>query len=616
MLRYVLGLGMLYSTVIGLGQTDKYRVEIDLINVANDQVQVTITPPAISESAVEYHMAKIVPGTYSISDFGRFVSDFSVRDKDGQELPFEKVSTNRWQLNRATEIASISYKVHDTFDDFDGYGGNVIFEPGGTSIEADRNVFVLNTFGFVGYIDEYKFKPYELTVLHNKEVAGATALKKTAETDTSDVYTAQDFNFLADGPLMYSEPDIATRKLANAEVLVSVYSPNGKLSAQEVMTKITDLMEAQANYLGGELPVEKYAYLIYLMDSQPMSGSMGALEHSYSSVYSLPEANAENIGQTVRDVAAHEFFHIVTPLNIHSEEIGNFNYIEPEMSKHLWLYEGCTEYAMMHVQVKYGLQDRTEFLNGIKQKLHVRDRFPTDVPFTTMSAKILEPEYEQMYANVYYKGALIGMCLDLLLLKESNGQYDLQSLLRDLSKKYGPTQSFKDDQLFEEIVALTYPSVGTFFDTYVAGDQPLPIQESLSWAGIDYQPVEEIEAFTLGNIDIGVNEDEQLYISDTNDMNSLGKEMGYEQGDIIVSVNGLKVTLATANNVLDRYDDKLEVGDKIKVVVLREKEGALKKMKLKARAISVRKQNYHVLRFNEDVSDKEMALREAWLKAN
>ncbi|MEL7006886.1 MAG: hypothetical protein AAFN93_29820, partial [Bacteroidota bacterium] len=217
----------------------------------------------------------------------------------------------------------------------------------------------------------------------------------------------------------------------------------------------------------------------------------------------LPEASADLIGQTVRDVAAHEFFHIVTPLNIHSEEIGQFNYIEPKMSKHLWLYEGCTEYAAMHVQVKHGLYGVDRFLLEIKDKIEVRDEFPIDVPFTEMSEKILEPDYEPMYSNVYYKGALIGMCLDLQLLKLSKGEYDLQSLMRDLSEKYGPTRSFKDDQLFDEIQNLTFPEVGDFLRTYVAGPDSLPLQEHLSWAGINYKPFEEYEDFTLAKfIDI------------------------------------------------------------------------------------------------------------------
>jgi predicted metalloprotease with PDZ domain len=44
------------------------------------------------------------------------------------------------------------------------------------------------------------------------------------------------------------------------------------------------------------------------------------------------------------DVVSHEFFHIVTPLSIHSKEIQDFDYNDPKMSQHLWMYEGVTEY--------------------------------------------------------------------------------------------------------------------------------------------------------------------------------------------------------------------------------------------------------------------------------
>ena len=145
--------------------------------------------------------------------------------------------------------------------------------------------------------------------------------------------------------------------MAGAEILISVFSPRRIVNAKDIMENIEDLMIAQSNYLGGTLPVKKYAYLIYLMDYPSLSKGMGALEHSYSSFYTLPESVANQLPQFVRDVAAHEFFHIITPLNIHSEQIHNFNYINPEMSKHLWLYEGVTEYSSMHMQVQQGLYD-------------------------------------------------------------------------------------------------------------------------------------------------------------------------------------------------------------------------------------------------------------------
>ena len=64
----------------------------------------------------------------------------------------------------------------------------------------------------------------------------------------------------------------------------------------------------------------------------------------------------------IKRVALHEFMHIITPLNLHSEQIGNFDYVDPKMSKHLWLYEGITEYFANLILVRSDLITEREFL--------------------------------------------------------------------------------------------------------------------------------------------------------------------------------------------------------------------------------------------------------------
>lgn len=596
---------------------DTYQISIDLTASKEDKVPVTINPPKVDMDTIEYHMAKIVPGTYSISDFGRFISNFKAVDVDGNELPVDTLTVNKWQIANAKDLHQISYLVDDTWDEFDGYGDNIVFEPGGTNINADSETFVLNTFGFIGYLKGKKFVPFEVSIKHTETSYGATALKKETVDPTQDRYFADDFNFLADGPIMYSIPDTVTRKIANAEVIVSVHSPNKVLSAKDVMDNIYDLMEAQSNYLGGELPVNRYAYLIYLNDESTLSGAMGALEHSYSSVYSLPEAGADRIAQTVRDVAAHEFFHIVTPLNIHSKEIGEFNYIEPEMSKHLWLYEGVTEYSSMHVQVKYNLYGPDKFMAEIQDKLRVADRFPL-VSFTEMSENILDPEYEEMYSNVYYKGALIGMCLDLYLTKYSNGEKDLQWLMRELAKKYGKEVSFDDDELFEVIEGLTYPEVGEFLRTYVSGDEPLPIKEVLGWAGINYteeKTVKQTVSFRSG-VGLTLNEDREIAVEDVDGDNAFAADLGYEPGDVILKINGTDFNLGSAQAIIENYTMTVAPGDKVKILVRREvKEGKFKNKKLKAKAIEEETTVKHFLELDPEPSEEQYKVLQSWIIA-
>ena len=79
--------------------------------------------------------------------------------------------------------------------------------------------------------------------------------------------------------------------------------------------------------------------------------------------------------------------------------------------------------------------------------------------------------------NVYHKGALIGMCIDILMREESNGNRGILSLMKELSAKYGKNKPFVDDNLIAEITAMTYPSVGEFLKTHVEGDVPINYNE-------------------------------------------------------------------------------------------------------------------------------------------
>ncbi len=595
-------------------RANKYQCTINLTDVQDDKVPVTITVPPVAGDSVEFHMPKIVPGTYSISDFGRFVSDFKAYNQAGEELPVQRLSDNRWLITGASTLHTISYWIEDTFDtDL----GNKIFEPAGTNIEPEKNNFVINTHGFIGYLNQMKQLPFEVTVKKPTNLYGATSLPLQSATDSTDVFTIDNYMNLADAPMMYSEPDTAVLTVGGAEILVSVFSPGKKLTAAFVMDNIKEILLAQKAYLGGKLPIEKYAFIIYLFDRYPATGAFGALEHSYSSLYSLPDIDPGTLAKHVRDIAAHEFFHIVTPLNIHSEEIHYFNYIQPEMSKHLWLYEGVTEYSAHHVQVKHGLTDEDTFLAEVVSKMKEAENYNDTVPFTRMSSLCLG-EYEPQYQNVYYKGALIAMCLDIELLRLSNGQYNLQQLMLDLAQNYGKTKPFKDDELFAKIEALTYPEIGDFLRTYVSGPNPLPLEAALENAGVYFRRNEETAVISLGNIRIegGETGNDPVAIADVSEMNAFGQEMGFQAGDKVIAINKTKVTTSTFPDVVNSWKAATKAGDPVTITVLRSSEGKkAKKKKLKATAIEVTVTQQWVLRDVATPTEQQQKLRQAWLQA-
>lgn len=599
-------------TVVAGNAQKKYRFTLDLNTVKDDKIEVELLPPAIKASEVIYNMPKIVPGTYSEDDFGRYIESFTALDKWGKELPIEKLNVNSWKISNAPTLAKIKYKVNDSFDD--KAGGKSIFDPCGSNIQQDTN-YLINNHCFFGYFSNMKNMPFEITVLHPSTLYGGTPLSDADNSNTIDRFMAANYNFLVDNPIMYAAPDTATIAVGKSQVLIAVYSPQKKMTASFLSDKLKSLLQAQVSYLGGNMPVKKYAFLVYL--NNDLSRSQGALEHSYSSVYYMPEGTDNRIVQFFLDVASHEFFHIVTPLNLHAEQIHYFDFNDPKMSAHLWLYEGTTEYHAHLAQERYGLITKEDFLATIGQKINVsKTAYNDSLPFTVMSADVLH-QYSKEFGNVYQKGALIGMCIDLKLRKLSGGKKGIIDMILELSKIYGKDKPFKDAELFTAIEKITYPEIRQFLETYVAGSTKLPLQEILMEAGVELMPLFETKdsAFTMGGLLYHpVGEDKKMRLSDLSNLNVFGKAMGYKKDDEFVSINGQAADASTMNKIVSALYKTARPGDLLTVVVKRKNEnGEITEVPLSAPMMKIPIFKTNVPRFIDSPTTSQKALQDSWL---
>ena len=617
---------------------NNYAYFVDLTKVENNKIQVKLTPPSIAESEATFMFPAIVPGTYAVYNFGRFISDLKVIDKNGKEIIYTKPDINTYTILAPQNIAYLTYLVDDSWGfplKKDENKNDIVFEPAGTNIEPDKN-FVLNTHSFFGYFKNYTNKQFTIEIKKPKGFyasSGLSSIKNGIDTDVINVF---DYHKLVDSPIMYCLPDTAFVEVGGARVLVSVYSPNKKITAAYIAKNIAEVLDAQRKYLGGILPVDKYAFIIYLNDKPTQSGLNGALEHCYSSFYVMPEIDSVYIAQEMRNVAAHEFFHIVTPLSIHSEEIGNFDFNTPKMSKHLWLYEGLTEYNAHHVQVLYGLIDIDKFIEVMqgkmgeaetqyndtirltkkqKHKNEIEGQLYTDtLAFTFMSAHVLEPKYHEKYGNVYAKGALINMCLDIILRYTSNGDYGTQNLMADLSKLYGKDKSFKDDDLFSDIEKLTSPAARDFLNKYVDRSQKLPFKEVFNMVGLNYDEKTERQQISLGGFGMGFNpKTNRAVIFDIANADAFGKKMKYKEGDEIVLFNGKKVNIDNYKEVLYGFIQNAKTGDKLVVEVARKRKDKEQVKTLSAKVAPVKVTLLNDITVNKNASDKQIATRNAWL---
>ncbi|MGB5418110.1 peptidase M61 [Algibacter sp.] len=594
------------------------ETSINLTNITDDKAPVTINPGRFTVETVTYRLPRVIQGTYSVSDFGKYVDDFKAFDYKGNEMPVNKTDTNTWTIANAKELDKITYLVNDTYDIElnGGIGKDTPFSPAGTNIEAEN--YVLNLHGFVGYFDSLKNNQYKLDVTAAADFNRTSALQNVSSKTSDDgkttttSYFAPRYFDITDNPMMYGNLDVEEFQVGDIKIVLSVYSPNKVHSAKSLKDVVFTMMEAQKAYLGDVNATPRYDIYLYLSEGKEDSPKgFGALEHHTSTVVVLPESMDEQaIAETMTDVVSHEFFHIVTPLSVHSEDVHYFDYNNPTFSKHLWMYEGVTEYFATLFQVDQGLVEETVFFNKIMEKIEHSRSLNDAMSFTIMSENILKVPYKDNYLNVYQKGALIGMCVDILMREESNGNRGILSLMKELSNKYGKNKPFEDDKLIEEITAMTYPSVGEFLRTHVVGDIPINYNEFFEKVGLEIAEGKVEANYILLNGAPIVSGDPTIgiFFIDTVLDNSFWKEQGALPNDIIKEVDGKAVSLQNANAILGEMFGWKPGRD---VEVKLERDG--KEVVIKTTTT----QGYTAgksLSPKENATDAQIELREAWLK--
>jgi predicted metalloprotease with PDZ domain len=618
MKKIILALAVVLSVVscktVTQPENDLIVVDVFLHNVENDKVKVTVNPGRISSDSLKFYLPKTVPGTYAINDYGQFSQDLVALDYDGEAMETTRNDDDTWVISNSSNFDKLTYYVNDTYD-IEGEGG--VFSPAGTNFEAGDN-FMLNLHAMVGYFENAKETPYKINIHRPSNLTASASLPVTNQTEQED-YVIDEFSTeryfgVIDHPILYSKPDTTSFDIEGMKVLLSIHSPNGVHSTEDLKPALEKMVQAQKSFLGEIDNTNVYAILLYLSDMEnPDARGFGALEHHTSTSVVLPETmTLQELEESMTDVVSHEFFHIITPLNIHSKEVHYFDYNDPEMSQHLWMYEGVTEYFANLFQIDQGLISEEDFYQRMNEKIETSMAFDDTMSFTVMSENILEEDYKDSYYNVYQKGALIGMALDIRLRELSGGEMGILDLMKQLISKYGKDTPFEDDVLISEIVDMTYPEIQSFFDKHVSGNTPIPYDEYFAKVGVEKtESLSKTGYFLNGRTPfIDANQDEgTVFFRESYPMNSFFKDLGVEGGDVIKSINGTEYTLENIRPLIMTSMGWQE-GEDFKIVIVR--NGEEMTFEGKTSQPYIEKTSLQSMEVNAE--DPKFKLRQAWLK--
>ncbi|MCP4122326.1 MAG: peptidase [Bacteroidetes bacterium] len=565
------------------------QFNLDLNEIRNDTFKVEMILPELSSENNIYQFASTAPGTYQVMDLGRFVSDFKAYDAKGKEVPSSRISVNQYRLTKPAAIDRITYKMAETWDT--PVDEKSIYRMCGTSIENDH--ILINPHAVLGYVKGAQSLPIELKLEYPDGWKVGTPLTLSA----NGTYSAKSFDHLVDSPFLLGELSTASTKMDGTDIEIYTYSRTGMIESEMIMESIKDLLIAANTFLGG-LPVDRYAFLFHFDDM-----THGAWEHSYSSTYINHEGNWEDLQELVLSTAAHEFFHIVTPLNIHSEVIESFDFVTPQPSDHLWLYEAVTEWASDMILLHGDNINAEEYFDGIEEKLFIDDlMFSKEYSMVDLARTSFTEEGHAQYINIYNRGAVIASLLDLKILKLSNGERGLRDLIIELMEAYGPDKPFSEKDFFNEITERTYPEIESFINDYIKKNKELPLEAYYDWIGVKYETnVKYPDISDLGLTLYPTGEGHYIYLDPKPSDN-----LPVKKGDFIMTINDHPFT-STSRDSMMTVIREMTVGTEYNVMFIRDGQPQ------NAVAKTVPDEDKFLMTLIEDPTEAQLYLRQRWL---
>lgn len=584
--------------VVKSSESINISYNVDLTNYQDDLFHVAVNVNGLSEENDIFNFPATVPGTYSTLDFGRFVKFFKAFDKDGNNLNTERISTNQWQIENSEKLSKIIYDVEDTFDS--EISENKVIPMAGTGINND--FIVLNTFAILGYFEGNQTNPIKLKLDYRSDWTSGTSLP----IDNNGYYIAETYDQLADSPFLIGNLTTASTTVNDIKVGMYVYSPDTSINAQNILEVADKILQSSAAFVGYS-PVSHYNFLMCFLGMEDFLKNgfigAGALEHSYSSLFVFPAT--KDMTDEIQDDIAHEFLHILTPLNLHSEIIEPFNFEVPTSSEHIWLYEGVTEWASDIMQLRGRLLTIDDYLKKLSEKAEVNDRFRQDISLTELSRDVYSEAITMQFLNFYNKGAITAALLDIRLLELSNGRRGLREVFLELLNKYGKNHPFSEKEFFNVFIEITYPEIAEFIDDYIKGTQTLPLNEYFAKLGYNYisKKISNDARPTLG-LQMGMNDKQELALAGVSEES---RNSGLQTGDVVVKILGEEVNMQSAHRLFGKISS-MKVSEIVEVIVKRGEEEILASVPLQQRM------DKHIFEPMEQITEQQKLLREAWLK--
>lgn len=540
-----------------------FEVELHIVNPATDGQRLTLP--------------NWIPGSYMIRDFSRHVGAVVGTDSDGRAVAVRKLSKSEWQCDPVSGPLTLRYEVYAW--DLSVRGAHL----------DQTHGFFNGTSVFLAVTGQ-EHLPHEVSLERPAGVTGdwrvATSLPRLGAAPLGfGTYHAENHDALIDHPVEMGTFTHASFTACGVEHEIAITGRH-RADMARLVRDLETICTTQIRFFGEPAPFSRYVFLV-----TAVGNGYGGLEHRASTALLCarddlpqagePEANPGDRYKTFLGLCSHEYFHSWNVKRIKPAVFMPYDLRAETHTSLLWAFEGITSYYDDLMLVRAGLVSSQAYLELLAQQVtrHLRTpgRLRQSVSESSLDAwsKYYKQDENSPNAIVsyYVKGALIALCLDLLLRSKSGDRVSLDTLMQRLWREYGQAGIGVNDEDIPRLAAeLCGDSLADFWQQALHGTHELPLQELLAARGVKWTlRAAESAADTGGKPVADSTVKPSLGIKVQNGeggaqlqfvfAGGAAQQAGLSAGDVIVALDGLRVNGATIEKMIAarRPGDVLDV---------------------------------------------------------
>ncbi len=456
----------------------EYQFELSWKEPASHIYLVKLATEPVPGKVSRFQIPAWRPGRYYLQDYAAAVSGFRARGMETNEsLAWKKTDKDTWEVeNPASGKIEIEYSFYAN-----------VMDAGSSVLNGEMAYF--NGSNLFMHLENRYDLPCRLTVPSMPGLwKSGTALEKTKQ---HNVFTARDYHEFIDSPTMLSA-DLKTLETKIEGVQYYFHFQGNFSGGRAVELKLLENVEKiirEQSAIFGEVPLKQYHFLYILLPYN----SRHAVEHSYSSCYTLPETvfnGTESLGG-MYGITSHEFWHLWNVKRIRPAALWPYDYQREMYTTLHWFTEGVTDYYTNLILLRAGLIAEEQFISILQNNIAQLENDYSSKIVSPSSASfeswVSQSEYGNPNASSSYYplGSRIGLILDLAIRSKTNGEKSLDDVFRWLYRNfYQKGLGVPEYGIRQAVAEVTGQDFTGFFSAYVDGTETIPYNDFFTPFGL------------------------------------------------------------------------------------------------------------------------------------